>query len=148
NLGNATGTGTIVNDDPMPSLQITGASVLEGNSGTTNVVFTVSLSAPSGQNVTVNFASADGTALAGQDYTAKSGTLFFGAGLTSRTISVTVTGDTQYEANESFVLNLSSPVNATISVGQATGTILNDDSQPSVIINDVSLLEGNTGTTN
>lgn len=123
----ARATVTITNDDPMPSLSIGGASLQEGNSGSTNAVFTVTLSAASGRDVTVHYATSDGTATAGQDYGATSGTLTISAGATSGTIAVPVTGDQLPEANETFTVQLSSPTNATISTGQGTGTILNDD---------------------
>jgi YD repeat-containing protein len=123
----ARATVTITDDDPMPSLTIGGASVQEGNSGTTSAVFAVTLSAASGRDVTVQYATTDGTALAGQDYSATSGTLTIYAGTTSGTIAVPVTGDHLPEPNETFIVQLSSPANATITTGQATGTIVNDD---------------------
>lgn len=121
------GVGTIVNDDPLPSLSIDDVTVVEGNSGTTNAVFTVSLSAASGQTVTVNYATADGTATAPADYTNTSGTLTFTPGQTTRTITVPVIGETVPEANETFFVNLSGATNATISDNQGVGTITNDD---------------------
>ncbi|WP_162782219.1 putative Ig domain-containing protein [Arenimonas caeni] len=121
------GVGTIVNDDPLPSLSINDVSVVEGNAGTVNAVFTVSLSAASGQTVSVNYATADGTATQPADYTATSGTLTFPAGTTTQTISVPVIGETIPEANEIFFVNLSGAVNATISDNQGVGTITNDD---------------------
>ena len=141
-LNNTPFTGTV-------SITINNVSLAEGNSGTTNFVFTVSLSAASTQTVTVNFATANGTATAGSDYVANSGTVTFNPGNTSKTITIVVNGDTIPEPNETFFVNLSNPVNATIEDTQGVGTILNDDAAPpSVSINDVSLAEGNTGTTN
>ena len=90
-------------------------------------MFTVTLSAPSGRNVSVNYATIDGTAVAGQDYTATSGTLTIPAGNTSGTIAVAISGDHLPESNETFTLQLSAPVNVTVANGQATGTIVNDD---------------------
>ncbi|MCU0116599.1 hypothetical protein N8H09_17700 [Curtobacterium flaccumfaciens] len=75
---------TIVNDDAVPSLSINDIGVNEGNSGTTTANFTVSLSAASGQTVSVNYATADGTATAGSDYVARSGTLTFAPGTTAQ----------------------------------------------------------------
>ena len=121
------GVGTINNDDPVPSLSINDVAVVEGNSGTTNAVFTVTLSAASGQTVTVNYATADGTAAQPADYTAVSGTLTFAPGQTTRTITVPVIGETIPEANETFFVNLSGAVNATIADNQGVGTITNDD---------------------
>lgn len=132
NVVNATvvdgqGLGTIANDDPLPSLSIDDVSVVEGNTSTVNAVFTVTLSAASGQTVSVNYATADGTATPPADYTNTSGTLTFTAGQTSRIITVPVIGETVPEANESFFVNLSGATNATISDNQGVGTITNDD---------------------
>ncbi|MCA1991120.1 MAG: cellulose binding domain-containing protein, partial [Coleofasciculus sp. S288] len=146
--------GTIRNDDvssTLPQLSISDASFTEGNSGTTNRGFTVKLSAASTKTVTVGYATADGTAKAGSDYTAKSGSVTFTPGETSKTISVPIVGDTTVESNETFTVNLSKPSNATITDAQAKGTIRNDDASPTLpqlSINDVSFTEGNSGTTN
>ena len=123
-------------------------TVNEGNSGTTNAVFTVSLSATSPQTITVNYATANGTATAGSDYAAQAGNLTFTAGQTSKTITVPVTGDTTVEANETFVVNLSAPSKATLADAQGQGTITNDDVAPlpTLSINDVTVTEGNAGT--
>jgi Calx-beta domain len=135
---------------PLPTVSINNVSANEGNSGTTPFVFTVSLSAPSAATVTVNFATADGTATSGSDYTAASGIVTFAPGQTTQTITVNVLGDTVVEPNETFVVNLSTPTNAAIAVAQGTGTIVNDDSPavPTITINDVTQAEGNSGTTN
>src|SRR5207248_6369987 len=122
------GVGTILDNDPPPSIIIRDASVREGNSGTTLMVFTVTLSAPSEKWVYVNFATANGTATtADNDYRATSGTLSFAPGQTTATISVVIVGDTRREANETFFINLSGASNATIADSQAIGTILDDD---------------------
>ncbi|HEY0430095.1 MAG TPA: Calx-beta domain-containing protein [Pyrinomonadaceae bacterium] len=118
---------TIVDDDPTPSLSINDVSVTEGSAGTVNATFTVSLSAASGQTVSVNFATADGTATAPSDYVAGSGSVTFNAGETSKQISVAVNGDTVVEGNETFSVNLSGATNAVISDAQGIGTIVNDD---------------------
>jgi chitinase len=143
-LADAQATGTITNDD-MPSLSIANVSLAEGNSGTKNATFTVTLAPPSAQAVTVAYATANGSATAGADYAAVGGTLTFAAGASSQTITVTVNGDTIVEPDETFVVNLSSPSNAVLSDAQATGTIVNDDA-PAVTIADVSVPEGNAGT--
>jgi hypothetical protein len=146
-LARAQGVGTIANDDPLPSLGINDVSTAEGNSGTKNGTLTVSLSTASGQDVTVGYATANGTATAGSDYAATSGTLTIPAGTTSRSINVVINGDLAAEPNETFFMNLSGAVNATIADGQGIGTILNDDA-PSMSINDVSITEGNSGSAN
>jgi hypothetical protein len=114
-------------DLPPPSLSINDVSVPEGNSGTTSATFTVTLNPASDTTVTVNYATANGTAVAPGDYTATSGTLTFLPGETTKTIPVSVNGDTQLEPNETFFVNLSDAVNANIADGQGVGTIVNDD---------------------
>jgi len=99
----------------------------EGNSGTTAFNFTVSLSAAFGQPVSVNYSTSNGTATAGEDYTATSGTLTFAVGEVNKTLTVQVNGDTFAEGNETFTGNLSNANNAVIAIGQGIGTILNDD---------------------
>ncbi len=128
----------------MPMLAIRDATVLEGNTGTTNFVFTVSLSAASDQPVTVAYATADGTATAGSDYAAAAGTLTIPAGQTTGTITVLVNGDRLAEPDEAFVVNLSSPTNATVADGQGAGTIVDDEPRISITPS-VSRSEGNTG---
>ncbi|KHS34485.2 hemagglutinin [Xanthomonas phaseoli pv. phaseoli] len=138
------GLGTIVNDDAQPALSIDDVSVNEGNSGTTTATFTVSLSAASGQTVTVNYATADGTATAGSDYVARSGTLSFAPGVTAQGVAVTVNGDTAVEPNETFSVGLSGASNATIARATGTGTILNDDAV--VTVSPASLPAATAGT--
>ncbi|MEZ4903422.1 MAG: Calx-beta domain-containing protein [Spirosomataceae bacterium] len=146
---NGTGSGTITNDDAA-TISINDVSQVEGNAGTTNFVFTVTLSQVVDQAVTVNFATADGTASSG-DYNTNTGIVTFpanGAGQ-NQTITVQVIGDMVGEANETFFVNLSN-VSAggkavTISDAQGIGTIIDDDLAFS--INDVSVSEGNAGTT-
>src|SRR5205823_11981411 len=113
----------------LPSLSINNVTQVNGTSGTTAFTFTVTLSAASFNTVTVHYATADGTAtVADNDFTAASGTLTFAPGVTSKVVAVTINGDTKVEADETFVVNLTSPVNATLADSSATGTILNDDS--------------------
>jgi len=120
----ASGTGTIRNDDS--SLSIASAQIPEGNTGTSNLVFTASLTAASATVITANFATAFGTALA-SDFTASSGTVTFAPGQLSQAISVPILGDTLLESDESFSLTLSAAAGATLGNAAATGTILNDD---------------------
>jgi hypothetical protein len=108
-------------------LAVTDASVLERARGTSKVAVAVTLSRSSNAVVTVNYATSNGTAVAPQDYTATSGTLTFQPGETSRTISVSINGDRKREANETFSVQLSNAVGATIDDGVATVSILNDD---------------------
>jgi hypothetical protein len=120
-------TGTILNDDG-PTLSVANASISEGNSGTKTLTFTVSLSQAAATAVTYTIATANGTALAGSDYTstALSGQSI-AAGNLSNTFAVPIRGDAVIEPNETFTVNLSNAVGATILGSPATGTITNDD---------------------
>lgn len=132
-----------------PSLSLADASVQEGDAGTKLMTFTVTLSAAATGPVTVAYSTADDTATSGSDYVAASGTLTFVAGETSKTIQVTVKGDTVTEGNETFTIRLANASGATIADGSATGTITNDDTAPALpalSVADVSLREGNSGT--
>ena len=112
---------------PQPTISINDASVNEGDSGTTNAAFTVSLSNASSQTITVNYATADNTAIAGSDYINASGTLTFTPGQTSQLLNVGIKGDVLNEENVSFNVNLTAPTNATIGDGHGFGTIVDDD---------------------
>ncbi|MEP6902348.1 MAG: Calx-beta domain-containing protein, partial [Actinomycetota bacterium] len=121
------GRANITDDDAVPAIGITDATVTEGNSGTTGATFNVSLSNLSGNIVTVNYATSNGTATTPTDYTATSGTLTFAPGTTSKIITVPIIGDTIVEPNETFNVNLSSATNATIADALGIGIITNDD---------------------
>ncbi len=150
-IATATGTGTITDDDGAPTLSISSPSVMEGATGTTDTLrFAVSLSAASGQQVTVNYAeiTTGRTATQGTDYTAlASGTLTFAASETRDTLKVAVIGDALNEPNETVVVQLSNPTNATIATATGTGTITDDDGAPTLSISSPSVMEGATGTT-
>ena len=139
-LDDATATGTINDDDEsLPAVSVSDATSAEGDA----VAFTVSLSAASSRQVTVEYATSDGTAAAGSDYTAESGTLTFAANETSKTVSVATTDDSVDEDDETFTLTLSSPANATLGDATATGTINdNDESLPAVSVSDATSAEG------
>jgi chitinase len=139
------GVGTITDDEPRISITPS-MSRGEGNNGQTPFAFAVTLSSAYDAPATVDWATADGTATAGSDYQAASGTLTIPAGQTTGTITVLVNGDRLGEPNETFFVNLSSPTNATIADGQGIGTILDDE--PRISINDVTVTEGNTGAVN
>jgi hypothetical protein len=110
-----------------PGLSVSDVSLTEGTGGTVNATFTVSLDFPRTDSITVNYATADGTAKAGSDYTAKSGSLTFNPGDKSKTVTVTVTSDSLDELDETFFLNLTSPINAVVVDGQGQATIVDDD---------------------
>lgn len=144
-IGDSQGVGTIKNDDALPALTISDVTLSEGNSGATSFDFTVTLTPASAFPVTVNWASADNTAISGSDYQPASGSLTFAAGQTTKTVSVFVNGDITTEPNESFFVNLFNPGNASISDAQGQGNITNDDANPTITINDPSVVEGNAG---
>jgi hypothetical protein len=123
--------GTIVNDDPVPSLSISDVSIQEGQAGTRIAKITVSLSRASGKPVTVAYQTVDGSATtADGDYQAAAGALTFNPGQTRKTISVPIVGDRRFEGHETFTVNLAEPTGATLARGTATGTIRNDDKMP------------------
>ncbi len=148
-LGTAsTGIGTILNDDALSNLTIGDVTVQNVTAGTTNAVFTVTLSPAAASTATVQFATANGTALAGVDYTSTSGTLTFAAGVTTRTITVPVIGDPLPDTTETFFINLTNPsANALITDSQAQGTILPAVAIPNLAISNAAVNEGNVGTT-
>jgi Calx-beta domain len=128
--GGSTGGG----DTTIPSLGVADVAISEGNSGLKDLVFTVRLSkADRKKTIAVDFSTADGSALAGSDYTGISGTVSIPAGRTSATFNVPVAGDTVIEGDETFAVNLTRPVNAVIGDALAVGTIANDDSPPSAV---------------
>ncbi|WP_305791096.1 Calx-beta domain-containing protein, partial [Dolichospermum sp. UHCC 0352] len=118
---------TITDNDGLPTLSINDVTITEGNSGTTNAVFTVTRSGTASQPITVNYATANGTATAGSDFTNTTGTLTFATNETTKTITILILGDTSVEGNETFFVNLSNATNATIADTQGQGTINNDD---------------------
>jgi uncharacterized protein YkwD len=113
-----------------PSVSIADVSLVEGNSrtfATKTMTFTVKASTTSTEAMKVNYSTSNGTALAGADYTAVVGTATIPAGTTSVKVTVKVVKDRVREVNETFLVNLSTPVNAAMADGLAVGTIVNDD---------------------
>lgn len=141
---------TIVdNDVASSSLSIGDSSLLEGDTGTTNADFTVALTPAAPFTVTVAFATANGSASAGSDFQATSGTLIFNPGQTTQTVSVPVNGDSEVEPDETFFVDLSLADGATIVDGRGVGTIENDDEEvppPGLSISDAQAVEGDAGT--
>jgi hypothetical protein len=129
-----------------PWLRIEDASVTEGHAGDTIASFVVTLSAASSETVTVHFATTDSDATAGSDYQAISGTLTFAPGEISKTVAVPVHGDRLGESHETFLVNLSGAINATITDGRGVGTIVNDEPWIN-ITRTVYQTEGNAGQT-
>jgi hypothetical protein len=129
---NGSGTGTIIDNDAPASIVVSDVSRSEGDSGTRQFEFRVSLLSPSEKTVSVQYATADGTATSStsghkQDYLPASSSVTLSPGQQSATVTVAVVGDTRNESDETFFLNLSSPTNATLADAQGVGTILNDE---------------------
>jgi hypothetical protein len=141
------GVGFIIENDTPPQLSIADASVAEGDSGTTALTFTVSLDQAAGAPVYFIYSTSDDTATAGEDYTAVvNGFGVIPAGQTSTTITVNVLGDTVYEnggVDETFNVTLTNAINATIDplADEAVGTITEDDAEPELSIDDVTVNE-------
>jgi hypothetical protein len=130
-LADGQGAATIVDEEGPVTAHIANTGVLEGDTGTSPLTYTVTLSAApaAGQNFTLRVATANGTATAGSDYTALPlTTISFAAGETSKTVNVTISGDTTVEPTETVLLNLSAPTGGlTLADTQATGEIRTDD---------------------
>ncbi|MBN8482869.1 MAG: lamin tail domain-containing protein [Xanthomonadales bacterium] len=124
---NASSPTNVCGGPTLPTASIANVGVDEGNSGNTPLVFTVSLNANATSNVTFSYATADGTAVAGTDYVAATGTGSIAIGSASTTISVDVIGNTTPQPNRSFALNVTAIANATPTTLGATGTIQDDD---------------------
>jgi hypothetical protein len=134
----------------LPNLSISNLTVTEGDTGTQDANFTVRLSQASSQTVTVEFATEDDTAKAGEDYEAQTGIVSFAAGEVEKILSVKVSGDRLQELTETFKVNLANANNALISQGTGIGTIFDNDNLtpllPSLSIGDVTVTEGDEGT--
>ena len=154
-IADATATGTIVNDDidlsPLtpPKVSIADLAVTEGNGEHSHFMFSLTLDKASATPVSVGYATANGTATAGVDYTAGAGTVTFASGVTTQTVHVDILGDTAIEPNETFAVTLSNPLGLTIARATAIGTILNDDvaapPTPGLSISDASATEPGSG---
>jgi PKD repeat protein len=125
---------TILDNDVPPVMIIGDRTITEGHNGTQILNFTVSLNTASEKAISVKYATANGTATAGSDYTATNGILNFAAGETTKTVSVQIIGDRNYEQNENFFVNLSEAINANIADAQAVATILDDDESPTLTV--------------
>jgi Calx-beta domain-containing protein/hemolysin type calcium-binding protein len=154
NIVRSQGVGTIANDDTtggvVGNISINDVTITEGNAGTSIATFTVSHTGSAA--FSVNYATANSTATAGTsgDYLAASGTLNFAAGVSTQTVSVTIRGDTIYEPNETFFVNLSGATNGgTITRSAGLGTIANDDTPPVgpavVAVHDMSAIASGIG---
>lgn len=146
-------TGLELNDDAvldLPGITVSDARLVEGDAGQSEMVFTLSLSEASDDAVTVQFRTADGTAVAGADYVRQNGLVTFAAGDTTQSVRIKIVGDTLQERSESFRLLLSNADGATIKDGTGRGVILNNDDAgpdaPTVSISDGRIREGTAAT--
>ena len=126
-IADATGLGTIRDNDSAPSIAVGDVTVAEGDGGNQTVVFTIRLSSAASETVRVAYTLAAGSASSPNDFNAASGTLSFSPGQTSKTVSVTVKADVLDEPDETFSLNLSNPSGATIADATGIGTIRDND---------------------
>ena len=133
-----TATGTITDNDDEPTVSVEDATGTEG----ADADFVVELSAASGRDVTVDYATSDGTAVGGSDFVSASGTLTIAAGAVGATVSVGLTDDQEDEESETFDFLLTSPSNATVLDGSATGTIVDNDDSPILSVSDARADEG------
>jgi hypothetical protein len=149
-VGNpSTQTITIFDNEQPPSITIADVSLLEGNSGTSNMTFTVTLTGATTVPASVPYQTFSNSAQSGADYQSVNGTLTFAVGETQKTITVPIIGDTIPENDETFYVQLFTPTNAFLNRSFAFGTILNDDTGgPNVTAADVRIVEGNAGTKN
>ncbi|PQJ97664.1 beta strand repeat-containing protein [Chromatium okenii] len=156
-LGTSTSTtGVITNDDSLPTLAVTAltpTTLMEGNSGATIATLTFVRSGDtSGISSATWSVSGSGTASAdGTDFVGglPTGSVTFAAGQPTATATFNIAGDTAFEPDEAFIVTLSAPVDATLGASTLTGTITNDDAQPTlaVALTPSPLTEGNGGST-
>src|SRR5205085_546949 len=149
NVANNQSDVSIIANDAVPTLTVSSPTVVEGNSGTTTMNFVLSLSNPTSANVVFNYKTTDGTAVSPADFVAIASTAGSIPALsTSVTIPVTINGDLIQEGNEQFTLDISGATNVAAATAQGTGTIQDDDDQPTISVDDVTVTEGNSGTVN
>jgi hypothetical protein len=137
---------TLQDKSNPPSLSVNDFSVIEGNSGTTTAIVTVSLFPATGRTVTVNYSTVAFNATSGVDFQPVSGSLTFNPRVTTQTIIVSVIGDTLDEIDERFFVRLTNPFNAFVATS-GIATIVDEDLPPTMSISDVSVNENNSGTT-
>jgi hypothetical protein len=138
------GNGKIIDNDAQPTLSIKDVSAIEGTGTGQQYLFTVTLSAPSGKPISLKVMTEDVTATGGRDFTAVNNTFNIAPGTASANISVDVYGENTYEPDETFIVKITDPVNVTITDNQAVGTIINDDSIPTLSVTANNVLEGDS----
>ena len=143
NAAPVVGTGTINDNDGTPTLSIAGPALVNEAAGT--VTYTVTLSNPSASTVSVNYGTANGSATAGSDYTATSGSLSFAPGETSKTFTVAIANDAVYEGSEAYSVSLSAPTNATLGTASVSTAIADDGTGSGGSDDDTPTLSVNSG---
>jgi hypothetical protein len=138
----------VVSGPVLPYLALAAANITQTNvtSGATNAVFTVTLSAASAQTVSVDYSTADGSAVAGTDYTATNGTVLFTPGQTTRLISVPIIASALYKGDVSFALLLGNPTNCILTTSTGGATIHSAVPMPTVSVNDPSVITSTAST--
>jgi hypothetical protein len=126
-LADGQAVGSILDNDRVPGLSIDDITVTEGQSGTSNAVFTVRLAKASERIITVGYSTSNHTAHAGTDFLATNGILTFTPGMTNQSVSVAVIGDTVLEPTKDFFVVLTNAANATMARGRGVCTILDGD---------------------
>jgi hypothetical protein len=144
-VGRREARGTIVDNDPEPTLSINDRTASEGNMGT-QMVFDVTLSAPSAKVITLRYVSADGTAVVNSDYNPANALCYIQPGATTGSFAVYSIGDNMFERDEEFFINLSEPSNVNLPDTLAKATILNDDPVPTINASAISVTEPDSGT--
>lgn len=152
NLARPFGTGTIVTDDlriEPPTVDINDVRVTEGDGGTTNATFTLSLDKPAPSVALLDVATESGSALAGQDFTQTSTRVVFSPGDSSQTVSIPVVGDLIDEPEQNFFVTLQTAGNVVVAGdGRGVATIVDNDDPPTISVSEVvEVTEGNAGTT-
>jgi hypothetical protein len=141
------GTGTIVDPTPLDYVNISNATTTQGSGTASTAVFTLSLTAPSANPVSVAYTTGNGSAVAGADYTYAHGTVTFPPGTTTETVSVPVASISIYQGQKYFYLNINNPVNAAVGSGQGEAVVYNSNHVAYVTADDVTVSEPKTGTT-
>ncbi|MFM1770697.1 MAG: Calcium-dependent protease precursor [Verrucomicrobiota bacterium] len=132
-LGRAAALGVLLDDDPLPEVTVAGVTVAQLAAATTNAVFTATLSTASGRTVTLRYATASGSAVAGADFSARAGVLVFAPGATRVSFTVPILRAAAGEGTEEFRIDLSGPVHATLATPTAVGVILPQPSNPAFL---------------
>jgi chitinase len=134
------------NQPGLPGLSISDLSIVEGNTGNKTASVTISLSKSAATPVTVNYGTFDGTARAGEDYVANSGSVSFAAGETSKMVNIVINGDTAFETDENLQVRLTNASGASLLKGTGTISIFNDDQAPPPPVNSGTAVLNVTGT--